>query len=96
MNINGHKRTRTDANGRKKAPKQKSGKETKEKSLKSYEGGVLYTISQVAAVLQCNRKTVSKLIETGELKAADLPAGKRIKGEWIDDLIKNRIISYKE
>ena len=97
MKNNTQKKIKMDRNGHKtatkKTNKRKAG-DSKNTEPKPYYSETLYKVSQVAEILQCNRKTIIKLINNGELKASLLPAGRRIKGSWIDDLIKNRIISH--
>ena len=55
----------------------------------------MYTIAQTAEMLQMARKTVSAVIANGELKAARLANGTRVKGAWIDELVNDRLMIGK-
>ena len=51
----------------------------------------VYTIKQVAEVLSVCTRTVYDLINTGELKAVKVGNKWRVKEQWLDEMLSNRL-----
>jgi hypothetical protein len=81
----------------KQAPKKggrKPGSKNQTKKPVDFSAEKIYTVSQTAAILQVDERTVLNYIKTGALKASDTSAGFRIKGIWIDEFLNQSVFVH--